>query len=171
MCFFFFKQKTAYEMRISDWSSDVCSSDLGPFQDRLSASTSVSGRACIPRWVRKQRVRQHRSGAETCRIHGDLWTDSPADSDETPPHRSTTSATIRFPKPSLARPDAANRARVGRVHLYRRLQSCIGSCSRASMPIRRTRRSLGCHRSPRSEEHTSELQSLMRIAYAVYCLK
>src|SRR3546814_13872510 len=29
MCFFF-KQKTAYEMRISDWSSDVCSSDLPP---------------------------------------------------------------------------------------------------------------------------------------------
>src|SRR3546814_1993088 len=28
--FFFFKQKTAYEMRISDWSSDVCSSDLVP---------------------------------------------------------------------------------------------------------------------------------------------
>src|SRR3546814_1131698 len=27
---FFFKQKTAYEMRISDWSSDVCSSDLWP---------------------------------------------------------------------------------------------------------------------------------------------
>src|SRR3546814_9670340 len=31
--FFFFKQKTAYEMRISDWSSDVCSSDLkGPYE-------------------------------------------------------------------------------------------------------------------------------------------
>src|SRR3546814_17343548 len=28
---FFFKQKTAYDMRISDWSSDVCSSDLQPF--------------------------------------------------------------------------------------------------------------------------------------------
>src|SRR3546814_981353 len=28
ICVFFFKQKTAYEMRISDWSSDVCSSDL-----------------------------------------------------------------------------------------------------------------------------------------------
>src|SRR3546814_2621681 len=28
LCVFFFKQKTAYEMRISDWSSDVCSSDL-----------------------------------------------------------------------------------------------------------------------------------------------
>src|SRR3546814_11715893 len=30
LCVFFFKQKTAYEMRISDWSSDVCSSDLQP---------------------------------------------------------------------------------------------------------------------------------------------
>src|SRR3546814_6130229 len=33
--FFFFKQKTAYEMRISDWSSDVCSSDLGTFAGAL----------------------------------------------------------------------------------------------------------------------------------------
>src|SRR3546814_19688707 len=32
--FCFFKQKTAYEMRISDWSSDVCSSDLRRFSDR-----------------------------------------------------------------------------------------------------------------------------------------
>src|SRR3546814_16872626 len=31
MFVFFFKQKTAYEMRISDWSSDVCSSDLTPY--------------------------------------------------------------------------------------------------------------------------------------------
>src|SRR3546814_1559009 len=31
--FFFFKQKTAYEMRISDWSSDVCSSDLDDHAD------------------------------------------------------------------------------------------------------------------------------------------
>src|SRR3546814_6276184 len=32
--FFFFKQKTAYEMRISDWSSDVCSSDLAAREDQ-----------------------------------------------------------------------------------------------------------------------------------------
>src|SRR3546814_9254154 len=32
---FFFKQKTAYEMRISDWSSDVCSSDLKPHPEPL----------------------------------------------------------------------------------------------------------------------------------------
>src|SRR3546814_2531093 len=34
--FFFFKQKTAYEMRISDWSSDVCSSDLPRRQCRFA---------------------------------------------------------------------------------------------------------------------------------------
>src|SRR3546814_5995308 len=35
VCFFFCKQKTAYEMRISDWSSDVCSSDLHWFTQSL----------------------------------------------------------------------------------------------------------------------------------------
>src|SRR3546814_6486777 len=34
--FFFFKQKTAYEMRISDWSSDACSSDLNSYQSAFS---------------------------------------------------------------------------------------------------------------------------------------
>src|SRR3546814_3816933 len=43
--FFCFKQKTAYEMRISDWSSDVCSSDL---EAAIAALTSVKG---IGRWT------------------------------------------------------------------------------------------------------------------------
>src|SRR3546814_5711185 len=37
VCFFFFKQKTAYDRRISDWSSDVCSSDLDVTVDVLKA--------------------------------------------------------------------------------------------------------------------------------------
>src|SRR3546814_14323995 len=37
--FFFFKQKTAYEMRISDWSSDVCSSDLLILADALTRAS------------------------------------------------------------------------------------------------------------------------------------
>src|SRR3546814_6517884 len=37
-CFFFFKQKTAYEMRISDWSSDVCSSDLAKIARGVGAA-------------------------------------------------------------------------------------------------------------------------------------
>src|SRR3546814_8129834 len=45
MCFFFCKQKTAYELRISDWSSDVCSSDLrslrGSFVDILGAQRGI----------------------------------------------------------------------------------------------------------------------------------
>src|SRR3546814_9428172 len=46
--FFFFKQKTAYEMRISDWSSDVCSSDLDP--------EDVVGPAFVDRAVRDEAV-------------------------------------------------------------------------------------------------------------------
>src|SRR3546814_5400901 len=38
--FFFFKQKTAYEMRISDWSSDVCSSDLHALAHQVGDETS-----------------------------------------------------------------------------------------------------------------------------------
>src|SRR3546814_10201729 len=54
-CFFFFKQKTAYEMRISDWSSDVCSSDLkflsprgGGREEGRKEATPV-----LSRWVRR----------------------------------------------------------------------------------------------------------------------
>src|SRR3546814_18233217 len=41
LLFFFFKQKTAYEMRISDWSSDVCSSDLLPREAMTSLLRDV----------------------------------------------------------------------------------------------------------------------------------
>src|SRR3546814_6292688 len=40
--FFFFKQKTAYEMRISDWSSDVCSSDLLLSREYGLVSTGIA---------------------------------------------------------------------------------------------------------------------------------
>src|SRR3546814_4428061 len=39
--FFFFKQKTAYEMRISDWSSDVCSSDLISLDHMLALTAAL----------------------------------------------------------------------------------------------------------------------------------
>src|SRR3546814_9131408 len=48
-CFFFFKHKTAYEMRISDWSSDVCSSDLKATRSKVSR---------VLRQVRKNVMRQ-----------------------------------------------------------------------------------------------------------------
>src|SRR3546814_3692262 len=91
MVFFFFKQKTAYEMRISDWSSDVCSSDLrdkvlgvardvppqgfeaGGAGDRLAVVGWGSTYGPISRAVdnlRKQRSEERRVGKEcvsTCR--------------------------------------------------------------------------------------------------------
>src|SRR3546814_6781748 len=86
--FFFFKQKTAYEMRISDWSSDVCSSDLrrrgdrGPVADHPAGREGRAGRtlgggqvdagqpaAALPR-PRGRRSEERRVGKEcvsTCR--------------------------------------------------------------------------------------------------------
>src|SRR3546814_3423539 len=71
---FFFKQKTAYEMRISDWSSDVCSSDLC---GRRGAPTSelgaASGYPCQPAFADSadyRRSEERRVGKEcvsTCR--------------------------------------------------------------------------------------------------------
>src|SRR3546814_15937382 len=47
---FFFKQKTAYEMRISDWSSDVCSSDLTPAPGVVSP---INGQMMLDRTAHK----------------------------------------------------------------------------------------------------------------------
>src|SRR3546814_11409243 len=55
---FFFKQKTAYEMRISDWSSDVCSSDLALRRGRRTARCIwwiTRGNCCTPLLPRKRR--------------------------------------------------------------------------------------------------------------------
>src|SRR3546814_3202446 len=63
---FFFKQKTAYEMRISDWSSDVCSSDL-----RVRRTVAGGGgkreeqdRSGAPQAAERIRFAQRRRGAE-----------------------------------------------------------------------------------------------------------
>src|SRR6187455_3575982 len=61
--FFFFKQKTAYEMVMSDWSSDVCSSDLGPGatpprRELLRPARAGVGRAIpVPRGARSEERR------------------------------------------------------------------------------------------------------------------
>src|SRR3546814_15418688 len=49
MVFFFFKQKTAYEMRISDWSSDVCSSDLAvhAIGDKVQCPEAIAAQSVL----------------------------------------------------------------------------------------------------------------------------
>src|SRR3546814_4524042 len=96
--FFFFKQKTAYEMRISDWSSDVCSSDLP-----IGLAEEIPGYAWADHKTKEMPVKEY--------------------------------------------DDACDCARYVVAHL-----DLAG-------------------KGTRSEEHTSELQSLMRISYAVFCLK
>src|SRR3546814_3862887 len=79
---FFFKQKTAYEMRISDWSSDVCSSDLPPARRPLrglAGSFLLAGAECAtgqkflrigtarPSAARRRGRRRRRAGAGGCR--------------------------------------------------------------------------------------------------------
>src|SRR3546814_1299110 len=87
--FFFFKQKTAYEMRISDWSSDVCSSDLHSLKARAAAAinpdastgSAATGSAAQggsadaaastgqPAWARRLQRRQQLTHAATTVAH------------------------------------------------------------------------------------------------------
>src|SRR3546814_6405713 len=129
LLFYFFKQKTAYEMRISDWSSDVCSSDL-----------------VTELWQPRQ----------TCDIHSEL-------------HRIRQLA----PRPPVHKPVfIAGNGRQPPRNLPQHRRSFVGRVTDGTSPdTAQLRRSAGEGRLRRSEAHTSELQSLMRISYAVFCLK
>src|SRR3546814_5921529 len=71
--FFFFKQKTAYEMRISDWSSDVCSSDRalvrgdGPHHPPDGKGARGRGHALCRRAVRGADAHRRKIGRASCR--------------------------------------------------------------------------------------------------------
>src|SRR3546814_11232719 len=78
---FFFKQKPAYEMRISDWSSDVCSSDLST--GRPVASMRRHGR--FPHWIRSS-AGLARGEAEAVDVEG---------GEPPPPHETLRSAERR----------------------------------------------------------------------------
>src|SRR3546814_1662615 len=112
-CIFFFKQKTAYELRISDWSSDVCSSDLGLAALRLLEIKHDAPLAAV--------------GVHENRTH------------------------IRM-APRTEAPDQVALRRLDLDDIGPHISEHDGGIGR-------------------SEEHTSELQSLMRISYAVFCLK
>src|SRR3546814_1543677 len=129
--FFFFKQKTAYEMRISDWSSDVCSSDL------LRGGHGLRPARC-------RRVHQ---------------AERPAPAPAEPPEALT-------PHPFPTRSLRAGRSRRGSPRPPRRPAAGAAPAGPSGR-----RRPFPPVRWPRSEEHTSELQSLMRISSAVFCLK
>src|SRR3546814_6262699 len=75
--FFFFKQKTAYEMRISDWSSDVCSSDLKSLTYQLPA-VALDGCVVVVSPLIALMHDQLR-GARAAGIRAASWTSADAD--------------------------------------------------------------------------------------------
>src|SRR3546814_6327946 len=137
--FFFFKQKTAYEMRISDWSSDVCSSDLAGLPRR--GGDEAGDRPRRPR--RAERQLRHRQG-------------DPAARRETGDRRDPRAARCESVAGTVDRGP------------HRQHRRCGPQPFAVGGPRARRGRRPG---RARSEEHTSELQSLMRISYAVFCLK
>src|SRR3546814_1668713 len=144
--FFFFKQKTAYEMRISDWSSDVCSSDLAAIVMRRESRDRERTRAEIGRQLREQRARL---GRRDLVLHRDVKARRSLVLCGQHPREMVGDA--RADREQFGTIDAEGDALPQRIDLAQH---------------RRGRRRVG----GRSEEHTSELQSLMRLSYAVFCL-
>src|SRR3546814_15347019 len=70
--FFLFKQKTAYEMRISDWSSDVCSSDLASNGIAWKTYLGALFGADVPAYAAAARATDYRGLPPTCTFVGDL---------------------------------------------------------------------------------------------------
>src|SRR3546814_2047989 len=70
MLFFFFKQKTAYEMRISDWSSDVCSSDLDDFLDQILDRDETLGARIFVDYDRQMGALRAHAGEQVEHPHG-----------------------------------------------------------------------------------------------------
>src|SRR3546814_1830986 len=122
--FFFFKQKTAYEMRISDWSSDVCSSDLRP------AGRRKREKSCGWSW---SLLNISLSRYKSLELNRNCLPDK---------------------RGSVAAPAATRGTLFSADDFFNLFDGVTGQI-------------LG---DLRSEEHTSELQSLMRISYAVFCL-
>src|SRR3546814_2601559 len=129
---FFFKQKTAYEMRISDWSSDVCSSDL---QD---GDHPVGRPGALRRLVDAgERLQGDRRGCTVCEFAAEVVPIA------------THGERRRADRPAEVEGEDLGPLVAPELQGHQRKQ----------------------HRLAKSEEHTSELQSLLRISYAVFCMK
>src|SRR3546814_1171181 len=140
---FFFKQKTAYEMRISDWSSDVCSSDLH-FRQLFNENFDVPaiGRFVIGRYWRAASPADQKA---FLKVFEDAMVQR-----FLPLLAENSSERLQV---GTVTPDSAN---ANMALIDSRINRSQGEPYRVAWRVRETR---------------SELQSLMRISYAVFCLK
>src|SRR3546814_1679771 len=147
--FCFFMLQTAYEMRISDWSSDLCSSDLTYPGETIVSVLGIrhqesSGRATTP--ISKTDTKLARANG----TNGILWHPSI--------HLTTDQVFQYHHEHALTLHEA--------YEVYGATRLSCAFCVLASKHDIAV--SAGV---TRSEEHTSELQSLMRHSYAVFCFK
>src|SRR3546814_1294196 len=133
---FFFKQKTAYEMRISDWSSDVCSSDLAE--------------------AARARANRYKPLAEQQAVSQQDYTDALAQA--------------RGAEAAVKQQQAALESAQVNLKFTTVPAPITGRIGRSLFTVGALVTSSQTEPLARSEEHTSELQSLMRISYAVFCL-
>src|SRR3546814_6652127 len=137
-------QKTAYDLRISDWSSDVCSSDL--LVERLGGGDEHRFGVAILHALRIAIGGEAHRGAIRAGDGGDSFDDLEQQA-----------------KAVLGAAAVAIGAEIGAV-----AQELVDQIAVRGVELDTVEPG---GKRVRSEEHTSELQSLMRISYAVFCLK
>src|SRR3546814_6356341 len=150
---YYYKQKTAYEMRIRDWSSDVCSSDLATL-----ASCALTG----PERRRDGSLRD-RDGSLPHRVRGGGGVQGHL-------RRGRGRGGVRVVPHPAQGPGVRHRARVHAPRRRWRLPADGAPARQGGAPRHLLQQPVPLRRG-RSEAHTSELQSLMRNSYAGFCLK
>src|SRR3546814_8303652 len=135
-------------MRISDWSSDVCSSDLRPpHRARPVRGAARAQVPAVPRLAAGVQTAAVGAVGDAARYRESMVADQRRDRTRMGDGRTAAPACAPPLRPALV------------------AQSGAGDRQRAGVAVR-----AGARAEARSEEHTSELQSLMRISYAVFCL-
>src|SRR3546814_1991274 len=141
-------------MRISDWSSDVCSSDLGgdPAADKAAARKAPTVKELCTKFMEDYSKLRNKPSTQ--------------DGYQSVIDRNIVPMIGRMKVQDVKRPDVAG--------MMKKMTHKPADANRTFSVMRRMfnlAEVWGYRPDGRSEEHTSELQSLMRISYAVFCLK
>src|SRR3546814_7904607 len=159
-------------MRISDWSSDVCSSDLvilskvnaGPVEELVRPLCSSEMSMQRPRWSRRRF--QHRDLPLTKSVAASSPGRSGLPGHWHPGEPGRQDEKARHPDREVRRRRVATL-----LKRFKQLRLSVAKAADRRSELAPVTRTAGQNQNLRSEEHTSELQSLMSTSYAVFCSK